>query len=425
MRVDLGLILGILLEWIFFIYYADTIFYRKQSKPLCYGILFLGFFVHFLGCTLGNMPLNLTISIIINILGFWFCYHTKWQQAVVHGCLLVTLSLAGEGVVAFFPPIGVALGNLKSLTPEQSLIITLVGKTLYLIGILLVKYLWNRNENADRVPQKWIVLISGVSVAIFLLLFQLHVRSVLLVIACILLITANVFVLLMHKEVTAKNLEKEEKERIAAEVKFFREEYLLLEEKYDKISILHHDFKAHMEALKNFIQQGNQEEAVAYIDTFCAQEQEAQMMKYTNHNVLNMLLSKKKTECEKAGIDFQMEHFGENLSFMDNMDCVSLFSNLLQNAVEGAKASEAKKIRMYLSMKNEKYLCIRVENSADIAPIVINDKLFTSKKNKDMHGIGMRSMQKVVQKYRGFLAWNYDETNKIFTTDITVSVDAK
>ena len=80
---------------------------------------------------------------------------------------------------------------------------------------------------------------------------------------------------------------------------------------------------------------------------------------------------------------------------------------------------------MYRSMKNEKYLCIRVENSADIAPIVINNQLFTGKKNKDMHGIGMRSMQKVVQKYRGFLTWNYDETNKIFTTDITVSVDAK
>ena len=343
MRVDFGLVLGIVLEFIFFMYYADTIFYRKRSALACYGIVFLGYFVHFLGCTLGNMPLNLTISIIINILGFWFCYHTKWQQAVVHGCLLVTLSLAGEGVVAFFPPIGVALGNLKSLTPEQSVIITLVGKTLYLIGILLVKYLWNRNENADRVPQKWIVLISGVSVAIFLLLFQMHVRSVLLVIACILLITANVFVLMMHKEVTAKNLEKEEKERMVAEVDSLREEHALLEDKYEKMAILRHDFKAHMGALKGIIQQGNQEEAIAYIESFCLEEQEAQMIRYTKNDVLNMLLSKKQTKCEKAGIDFQMTHFGEDFSFMDNMDCVSLFSNLLQNAVEGAKASKSKK----------------------------------------------------------------------------------
>ena len=413
------------MEFIFFMYYADSIFYRKRSALVCYVVVFLGYFVHFWGCTLGNVPLNITIFTIVNIIGFVFCYHIKWQQAVLHGCLLVTLSLAGEWMVAFFPAVGIVLEQAVSMTAEQSIIVTMVGKSLYLIGILLVKYLWNRNENADRVPQKWIVLISGVSVAIFLLLFQLHVQSVLLVIVCVLLIASNVFVLLMHKEVTAKNLEKEEKERIAAEVEFFREEYVLLEDKYDKISILHHDFKAHMEALKSFIQQGNQAEAITYIDTFCAQEQEAQMMKYTNNNVLNMLLSKKKTECEKAGIDFQMEHFGENLSFMDNMDCVSLFSNFLQNAMEGAKASEAKKIRMYLSMKNEKYLCIRVENSADIAPIVINDRLLTIKKNKDMHGIGMRSMQKVVRKYHGFLTWNYDETNKIFTTDITVSVDAK
>ena len=32
MRIDLGLILAIILEYIFFIYYADTLFYRKRKK---------------------------------------------------------------------------------------------------------------------------------------------------------------------------------------------------------------------------------------------------------------------------------------------------------------------------------------------------------------------------------------------------------
>lgn len=39
MRIDLGLILGVALSCIFFIYYADTLFYRKINKAACYCII--------------------------------------------------------------------------------------------------------------------------------------------------------------------------------------------------------------------------------------------------------------------------------------------------------------------------------------------------------------------------------------------------
>ena len=43
MRIDLGMALGIALEYIFFIYYADTLFYQKISKWLCYFIIAINY----------------------------------------------------------------------------------------------------------------------------------------------------------------------------------------------------------------------------------------------------------------------------------------------------------------------------------------------------------------------------------------------
>ena len=41
MRIDLGMVLAIIFEYIIFIYYADTLFYRKRNKYLCYAIIAL------------------------------------------------------------------------------------------------------------------------------------------------------------------------------------------------------------------------------------------------------------------------------------------------------------------------------------------------------------------------------------------------
>ena len=83
------------------------------------------------------------------------------------------------------------------------------------------------------------------------------------------------------------------------------------------------------------------------------------------------------------------------MSFMTSSDTVSLFSNLINNAMESCTNSEKKEIYLNISRYNENYILITVENSADKKPIVINGYLRTHKSNKDLHGIGMNSINAV------------------------------
>ena len=66
MRVDFGLILGIVIECIAFFYYADTLFYRKRSKLFCFGIAAFGYMCHFAICIFGNIIINGITFFVIN-----------------------------------------------------------------------------------------------------------------------------------------------------------------------------------------------------------------------------------------------------------------------------------------------------------------------------------------------------------------------
>ena len=54
-------------------------------------------------------------------------------------------------------------------------------------------------------------------------------------------------------------------------------------------------------------------------------------------------------------------------------------------------------------------------NSCDEPPLANNKHLLTTKKNKNSHGIGIKSAKKALKKYNGDIEWDYDDKNNIFT----------
>ena len=82
MRIDLGLVLAIVIEYILFIFYADTLFERKRNKWICYAIIALGHIANMISCMFGNVLLNSLTSISAYILSFLLCYNISLKNAV-------------------------------------------------------------------------------------------------------------------------------------------------------------------------------------------------------------------------------------------------------------------------------------------------------------------------------------------------------
>lgn len=70
------------------------------------------------------------------------------------------------------------------------------------------------------------------------------------------------------------------------------------------------------------------------------------------------------------------------MSFIKELDVVSIFANLIDNAFESCELSKEKKMYLSINIFNESYLAIRMDNSSDCQPKVIEGRLQTHKLNR-------------------------------------------
>ena len=91
--------------------------------------------------------------------------------------------------------------------------------------------------------------------------------------------------------------------------------------------------------------------------------------------------------------------------------------------VESAEKSATKKMLVQITNVMNSYRKIAVINSCDTPPSTKNGELITSKENKETHGLGTKSIKKIVTKYDGELDWEYNENTKEFKFTILIPIN--
>ena len=145
---------------------------------------------------------------------------------------------------------------------------------------------------------------------------------------------------------------------------------------------------------------------------------------HTGNKALDNVLITRKRLCDKENISLSLITDGNALCFMDYVDILSLFSNLLDNAIDGVKR---------LNIDNKKHISLKVEKNLNQVFIHIeNDCLddikfdgdnlpITSSNDKIQHGYGVKSIRYLTQKYHGNL--NIYVSEHKFIVDILIPTE--
>lgn len=419
MRIDLGLILAIMLEAIFFIYYANSLYEMKNNKIWSYGAIVLLYALNFVSCMFGNGVVNLTVFTLTNLLLLTIFYGVKTRWALFQSIILSAIMMAGELMVFVIEFFDFDMAIIMSPTPGQSMIITVIGKLFYLTGIMGISYISGRITNKDgRVPIS-LILIPILSIICLFCIMGSGTASVTLVWVTIIMVLLNITVFWV-----SHNIINRDAENIALKEQLFGEkidtvEYAVLKDKYEQTRIFHHDFKEQMYALNNLIGDDNAA-AKEYIKSICNVEEASRMTKYTDNKILNILINTKKEKCLREGISFYVDPIFESMTFLKDTDAVSIFSNLLNNAIESCMNSQSKNIYLSVYSSNKSYVVIKVKNNCDRPPVIVRNSLKTHKEDDIFHGIGINSIKNTIKKYNGELSWSYDRDNKMFETNVII-----
>lgn len=192
-----------------------------------------------------------------------------------------------------------------------------------------------------------------------------------------------------------------------------------LMEANDENRRLRHDLKQHFAVLESAVKD-NPEYAVNYIKELW---DHVEIVKYaaTGNDILNYVLDTKAAFAQERKINFTYQ-IGDNLSFLNDFDLITILGNLLDNAVEAQEFVNDKWVNIRIS-RNKDIIILQVKNPYNESKVQVNENIIiTSKIDKKNHGLGLRNVQKCCEKYDGCL--KITNSTSIFTvTVILVNVN--
>lgn len=123
---------------------------------------------------------------------------------------------------------------------------------------------------------------------------------------------------------------------------------------------------------------------------------------FCENKIIDAILYNKSIVAKKEHIDFSTAIYVPNNISIEQIDLISLYTNLLDNAIESSLhlPLQERSISIESRIYNN-YLIIQLINHADMTKI--NDHFETTKDQKDIHGLGLKIINRIVKKYHGTL----------------------
>ena len=192
------------------------------------------------------------------------------------------------------------------------------------------------------------------------------------------------------------------------------------ERSLDEKSAIIHDYKSSIIHLSGVID--NPDIAKAYckelVDSYSKQ-----MYQYSfdvNNEVLNVILSKLKYDCEQHNITLDLKIRHSDFSLVKPVDTSNLFGNLFDNAISACcmMAAEDRWISVTMS-SSEYFLHIEISNSKCNKIVETGSSFMSTKRDQRKKGSGISIIKAIAVKYKGGLNITHDKDS--FTCNIFLS----
>ena len=180
-----------------------------------------------------------------------------------------------------------------------------------------------------------------------------------------------------------------------------------LEKKEQRHSEFIHNMNHYFVAIGELARAEHCEQIINLVEELNGKLSRNERIIYTTHKVLNAILSEKKNKASEQQIEFDIYvEPNINLDKIADGDMVVMLGNLLDNALEAASRCEdgKRKISVRVYMEKEGKICvIKIWNYFVSPPVRHKSGFVSTKRNRERHGIGMKSIENTAKKYSGYL----------------------
>lgn len=409
--------------------YAKSLYSTKRNNIFTLGIVILAYIVLLLiyRFVFQNEIFNIFLIISVNIVILFTLFNSSIKSAVFHGFALGITQLVSE-FIALYLIAGILQTQSQNIVNEHFEIGTILSRIIYfMLSRLLI--LLSFKEKPSRSWGKWFGLsLLPLSSILIIIAFRLltnqialtSITNAVLVLSISFLLLVNILIYMIYEQAEKRNQKLIELEIMNQKNNIDLQYLNLLEKKNETMQIMSHDYKRHILTIEAMT---DSPEIKQYIQGMLGDIAAYSRIGKTGNRILDVILSKYTDICAEKGIRFETDILSDNLSFFNGSDISALFNNLLDNSVEAAEQSKEKYIHLQIANTLDAYHKIKLVNSCNTPPTVQNGILRTTKQNHDLHGFGIKSIKKTVNKYNGEMQWVYNTDENQFEITIIIPTE--
>ena len=401
--------------------YMEQLFSKKRKYgELCLGFA-CGYLLLFLTSMLNIVALNAVTFAIVNFVILIWGYHCSWKTALLHAAFLdFAMSMAEILVNLAISWFGV---DFSAYTENLSIMVILitVSKLMYLAFSVVGARIFSTQKNAGDEPHMVVLFCSLPLFSTVFAVIIVYVGSnyemtettaVLTAITVVALLAINIIFMVIYNHLKLVNAEY-----LTLQLSLQKEEadtayYEALREQAENQRILIHDIKNHLQTINRLANIEGNQAIEQYVSSLSETLVPSEQARICINPILNFILQRFRSLCKNNGVEFQYDIRENDFDFMDAPSITSLYENLLSNALEAAIVSKEKYVELSIVRNTDQNtFTVSVVNSCDREPDMgVNGLYKTTKKKPYLHGIGLKSVNRVVKKYNGISSMWYNSS---------------
>ena len=328
----------------------------------------------------------------LGIIGLTLFYQGAWKKRLWVSLVIFSIDMACSLAVYF------TFGQEFAIHPQA------IQTLLLLICVTIISHISypaDSKEIAFDKRQTYILIVIPAT-SVFILCILLYGRSegmaALLICVSTLIINLSVFYLYHMMAENYKNVR--ENDIYKQQTYAYQNQLDVIMESQSRIRALRHDMKNHILALQMLLQKKELEGADRYLSSM--QDFMANPSEYitTGNDTMDSLLNYKLQRANDVLNTVETRINIPEKLILHSFDLNVVLGNLLDNAIEAAIQTEEKKLK--IAMKLDKgILFINIRNSCQGTADGKIQHLETTKEDASNHGIGLRNVRRIIEKYHG------------------------
>ena len=401
---------------------------RYKSKFInivIYALLAVSFFIVANTDYIRN---NMFLKIIIVILLYSLAVYTLYRNSVVKSIVLSTLFETLACVCDFFvlfiftQILGNLTGIVDDLDPVGSAIVVSSSSLLFIIVIIARSVFYRKNAEVMSVKE-WVKFMACPLITMCILcsimvgsggIKGIQSDNVNLIILMG-LIFINVSQYYMLNDTLVSQAKIREDDRMRTEMESQIRLYESISDNYEKQKKIAHEYKNHLQCINTLAVKKQYDELKDYVGKLCKKQDSVMYAINTNNPIINAVVNTKYQEA--VDNEILLSFLVDDLSDLkvDDEDMVVILSNLLNNALEACKKCDERIIRLKIISEDGDIL-ISVENNCNVTVTSNKGSFMTTKTdNPEEHGIGIKNVINLVEKYNGTYTIKSDDKKFVFS----------